>query len=192
MSVRKLIYFLVFLALASAPLLGQAPQPRKSPEFSISEASGDEIMLSSFKGKVVVMEFMFVGSPHCLRLAQMLNKLQGDLGSRGFQSIAIAFGQHADQAMVGHVAERLQLNYPVGYSTSDNVDAYLGRQGNQQLKIPQLVVIDRKGIIRSTTGATGNPTLEDEALLRNLIEPLLKEAPPSGNATPPTKKNGQS
>ncbi len=140
------------------------------------------------------MEFMFIGSAHCLSLAQMLNKVQADLGSRGFQSIAIAFGPHADQAMVGHVAERLQLSYPLGYATSDNVDAYLGRQGTEKLKIPQLIVIDRKGMIRSTTG-TGNPTLEDETLLRVVLEPLLKEAPPSGNAThvvPETKKKGQS
>jgi hypothetical protein len=70
----------------------------------------------------------------------------------------------------------------------------LGRQGTEQLKIPQLIVIDRKGFIRSATG-TGNPTLEDEALIRVLLEPLLKEPAPSGNAahsTPAAKKNGQS
>jgi peroxiredoxin len=175
MSVRKLVYFLVFIALASVPLLAQAPRPRKSPEFSISEASGDEILLSSFKGKVVVMEFMFIGSAHCLRLAQMLNKLQGDLGSRGFQSIAIAFGQHADQSMVGHIVERLGLNYPVGYSTSGDVDAYLGREGNEKLKIPQMIVIDRKGAIRAATGTGADASLEDENSLRNLVDALLKE-----------------
>jgi hypothetical protein len=91
---------------------------------------------------------------------------------------------------VGHVAERLQLTYPLGYANSESVDVYLGRQGTEKLKIPQLLVIDRKGIIRSATG-TANPTLEDETLLRVVLEPLLKEAPPSGNAAhsaPATKK----
>lgn len=141
----------------------------------------------------MVMEFMFIGSSHCLDLAEMLNKLQGDLGPRGFQAIAVAFGQHADQAMVGHVEERLHLSYPLAYAKPGDVDAYLGRQGDEKLKIPQMVVIDRKGMIRASTG-TANPTLENEALIRVILDPLLKEAPPSGSAThstPATKKNGQ-
>jgi hypothetical protein len=181
MSVQRLISVIASLALTASSLVAQAPLPRKSPELSIDQSSGEQILLSSLKGKVVVMEFMFVGSAHCLQIAGMLNKLQGDLGSRGFQGVAIAFGPRVDQAMVGHVAERLQLTYPLGYATSESVDAYLGRQGTEKLKIPQLIVVDRKGMIRSATG-TANPTLEDETLLRVVLEPLLKEPPPSGTA----------
>jgi peroxiredoxin len=169
------------MALATTSLVAQAPVLRKSPELSIAKPSGDDLLLSSFKGKVVVVEFLFIGSSHCLQLAEMLNKLQADLGSRGFQAVGVAFGPHSDQAMVGHLVERLHLTYPVGGSTSENVDAYLGRQGTEKLKIPQLIVIDRKGMIRAATG-TANPTLEDETLLRVVLEPLLKEPAPSGNA----------
>jgi peroxiredoxin len=194
MSLRRFSSVVVSIALAASSLVAQAPAPRKSPELSITKPSGDDLLLSSFKGKVVVMEFMFIASSHCLQLAQMLNKLQADLGPRGFQAVAVAFGPNSDIAMVGHVVERMHLTFPVGESTSDNVDAYLGRQGTEQLKIPQLIVIDRKGFIRATTG-TGNPTLEDEALIHVILEPLLKEPAPSGNAahaTPAPKKNGQS
>jgi peroxiredoxin len=194
MTLRRFISAIVSTTLAACSLLAQTPAPRKSPEFSIDKSSGDEVLLSSLKGKVVVIEFMFIGSAHCLDLAGMLNKLQADLGPRGFQAIAVAFGQHADQAMVGHVEERLHLSYPLAYSTAADVDAYLGRQGTEKLKIPQMIVIDRKGFIRATT-STGNPTLEDEALIRVILEPLLKEPAPSGNAahaTPAAKKSGQS
>ena len=56
-----------------------------------------------------------------------------------------------------------------------------------------MIVIDRKGMIRATTG-TGNPTLEDEALIRVVLEPLLKEPSPGSavHSAPTTKKNGQS
>ncbi|HXN98039.1 MAG TPA: TlpA disulfide reductase family protein [Candidatus Acidoferrales bacterium] len=194
MNVRGLISVIASVALAASSLLAQAPVLRKSPEFTINKSSGDAVLLSSLKGKVVVMEFMFIGSSHCLDLAEMLNKLQADLSPRGFQAIAVAFGQHADQAMVGHVEERLHLTYPLAYASPADVDAYLGRQGTEKLKIPQMIVIDRKGMIRSSTG-TGNPTLENEALIRVVLEPLLKEPPPSPNAahaTPAAKKNGQS
>lgn len=175
MSVRKFVFVLIFAMLASASLRAQAHLPRKSPEFTITKTSGEQVLLSSFKGKVVVIELMFIGSPHCLRLAEMLNKVQGDLGSRGYQSIAIAFGPNSDQAMVGHVAERLGLNYTVGYSTSSDVDSYLGREGSEKLKIPQMVVIDRKGVIRAATGGGADTRLEDETALRSLIDSLLKE-----------------
>ena len=194
MRLRRFSSVIVSIALAASSLVAQAPAPRKSPELSITKPSGDDMLLSSFKGKVVVVEFLFIGSSHCLQLAEMLNKLQADLGPRGFQAVAVAFGPHSDIAMVGHVAERLHLTYPVGDTTSENVDAYLGRQGTEKLKIPQMIVIDRKGFIRAATG-TGNPTLEDETLLRVVLEPLLKEPVPSSNtphATPSAKKNGQS
>jgi peroxiredoxin len=184
MSVRKLISTLALMTFTASPMQSQAHLPRKSPEFSINKTSGDQILLSSLKGKVVVIEFMFVASPHCLRLAEMLNKLQGDLSSRGFQSVAVAFGPNADQAMVGHVAEKLKLNYPVGYATSDQVDAYLSRQGSEKLKIPQMVVVDRKGVIRAATGGGADTRLEDEAALRSVVESLLKETVPTTSPTP--------
>ena len=147
-------------------------------------------MLSSFKGKVVLLEIMFVNSPHCVQLAQVLSELQSSMGSQGFQAVAVAFGPHSDQALVGHVAERLQLPYPMGSATSENVDSYLGRTGTEKLKIPQMVVIDRKGFIRATSG-TGDPTLENESSLRASIDALLKEKAPAGGTAQATSRAGK-
>ena len=55
------------------------------------------------------------------------------------------------------------------------MDAYLGRSGNEMLSIPQLIVIDRTGMIRAATGGQGNPSLEDANALRALLSGLLKE-----------------
>lgn len=44
------------------------------------------------------------------------------------------------------------------------------------LSIPQIVVIDRTGMIRAATGDKTNPSLEDVNALRTLLEPLLKES----------------
>ena len=58
---------------------------------------------------------------------------------------------------LGSMVEALQLSYPVGYTGSGNVDAYLERSGNEMLSIPQVVVIDRAGMIRGCNGRTGKP-----------------------------------
>jgi thiol-disulfide isomerase/thioredoxin len=172
-----------FLALAlvtSTFALPSVSPPRKSPEFIIADPSGKTTPLSTFKGKVVVMEFLFIKSEHCMRVAQTLNKLYGELGPRGFQAVGIVFDPPNSPKVGGEllpsVVDYFKLTYPTGYATKDDVDIYLGRSGNEILNIPQVVVIDRAGMIRYTSGARGgDPTLEDENSLRKLIDSLLKE-----------------
>ena len=82
---------LALVLIASALALASVSVPRKSPEFTIYESSGKATPLSSLKGKVVVMEFLFIRSEHCLRVAQTLNKLHSELGPRGFQPVGVVF-----------------------------------------------------------------------------------------------------
>jgi hypothetical protein len=134
---------------------------------------------SGFKGKVVVLEFFFIKSGHCLRVAKTLNKLYRELGPRGFQPVGITFdppiGPNTGGQFVTAVVDYFKLTYPVGYSAKADVDTYLSRTGSEILNIPQIVVIDRRGMIRATTGGAGDdPKLEeDENSLRDLIDALL-------------------
>ncbi len=175
--------FLVMALVTSVFALPTVAVLRKSPEFTIADSSGKTTQLSSFKGKVVVMEFLFVKSPHCMRVAATLNKLNNELGARGFQAVGIVFdppnaGSSGAQLLPA-VVDYLKLTYPLGYASKDDVDNYLGRKGNETLNIPQVVVIDRAGMIRATSGGKGgDPALEDENSLRNLIDGLLKEQRP--------------
>jgi peroxiredoxin len=180
---KKLTSIVLGLVFATCAL-AQTPAPvrRKSPEFIISQPSGKSILLSSLKGKVVVMEFLFVKSQHCVRVALTLNKLQSELGSRGFEPVAIVFDApdptKTGGDLLASMVESFKLTYPVGYASSQAVDAYLGRTGHEMLAIPQLVVIDRAGVIRAVTGRVKDPNLEDEDSLRTLINGLLKEKSP--------------
>jgi peroxiredoxin len=153
---------------------------RASPEFQIREPGKPTLLLSSFKGQVVVIEFLFVRSPHCLQIARTLNKLHGELGARGFQPVGVVFdpptGSTAGSQSVNTMTSYLGITFPVGYAAKDEVDSYLGRTQNEILNIPQLVVIDRNGVIRASTGGRGgNMTLEDEDALRALLDRLLDE-----------------
>jgi peroxiredoxin len=182
--------FLAFLLLGPR-LVVAAELPRASPDFSINPPTGKAALLSSFKGKVVVMEFLFVKSQHCLRVARVLNNLQAELGARGFQSVAIAFdapnASTTGGDLLGSVIDYLGLTYPVGYATRGEVDSYLGRSGNEILNIPQVVVIDRSGKIRAATGSGPNPSLEDANSLRVFVDSLLKEPiTPTANSGPGT------
>ncbi len=120
------------------------------------------------------------------------------LGPRGFQPVAIAFpapGSDANGPLVTYMVDYFKLTYPVGYTDSENVDKYLGRGKDDVLNIPQIVVIDRAGVIRAQSGGRpGNPKLENEDSLRTLVESLLSEnRPPASRPTraapPATKKS---
>jgi len=162
MSRRLILLLLSALPVSAVPL-------------TITLPSGTEIQLSSFKGKVVALEFFFVRSPHCLQLVEMLNKLNHDLGPQGFQPLAVAFGPGADPGVLTRLVDYFKLTYPVGFTAADRVDVYLGRQGMETLKIPQMVIIDRAGTIRATSGRAGDPAIETESPLRALLQALLRE-----------------
>jgi len=181
MMMLKFIATVLLLAFTPFTLgAPPSPVPRKSPEFTIIEPSGKQIQLSSFKGKVVALEFFFIRSPKCLNLANTMNKLNAELGPRGFQAVAIAFpapGSDANGPVVSQVVDYLKLRYPVGYADKDRVDQYLERSEMEMLRIPQVVVIDREGTIRAQSGGReGNEQLEQENYLRTVIEGLLNSS----------------
>jgi peroxiredoxin len=177
--------FLAMTLVTSVFALPTVTVLRKSPEFAIVDSSGRTMQLSSFKGKVVVMEFLFVKSQHCMRVAETLNKLNRELGPSGFQAVGIVFDPpntaEKGTQFLPTVVDYLKLTYPLGYASKNDVDNYLGRNGNEILNIPQVVVIDRAGMIRATSGGRGgDPALEDENSLRTLINGLLNESASNG------------
>jgi thiol-disulfide isomerase/thioredoxin len=185
---RTLVYLSMVLTLSGFAMA--APPPgvaRKSPELNIAEPSGKTILLSSLKGKVVVIEFLFIQSDHCIRVARTLNRLNSELGALGFQPVGIVFdppnGAGTGGRLIPALVNALKLSYPVGYATKSEVDRYLGRAGKEILNIPQMIVIDRAGVIRASSGgAGGNPGLEDADSLRAMIDGLLKEEAARGKS----------
>jgi len=177
MRVRNIASLAILLALGF-PAVAEPPILRESPEFTIVEPSGNTTPLSSFKGQVVVIEFLLYRCPSCLRMAQTINKLHGEMADRGFRPIGIVFDDGVSELVVHDLAVLLKLNYPVGYTTSDKVDQYLGRAMMIRFQVPQVVVIDRAGVIRAQSRPSGEANLTDETYLRNLVRELLDEGVP--------------
>jgi peroxiredoxin len=181
MRVRDIASLGILLAL-SFPAVAAPPALRDSPEFTIVDPSGNKTPLSSFKGQVVVVEFLLIRCAGCLRMAQTINKLHGEMADRGLRPIGIAFDDGVSAPVVRDLVQLLKLNYPVGYTTSDQVDRYLGRAGLVRFQVPQVVVIDRAGVIRAQSRPSGEADLVNEAYLRSLVRELLDEGVPPGKS----------
>jgi peroxiredoxin len=179
----RLAKSLLYFSLAALPLVA-AEVPRKSPEFAAQNPAGGQILLSQYKGKVVVLEFAFTTCPHCQASARLLTQLYKEYGPRGFQPITVAFNDMANM-LVPEFVKSNGVTFPVGSSLRDQVLNYLQLSPDERLSVPQIVIIDRKGMIRQQSLPANDEKTATEANLRNMIETLLKE--PATSAAPAKK-----
>ena len=152
-----------------------AEVPRPSPDFPFVLPGGKPAKLADWKGKVCVVEFLMVTCPHCQNTARVLSKLQTEYGKRGLQVIGISIHPNADTQNFVHVTGS---NFPVGSTLSQEaVYAYLQHSiMSSQFYVPQLVIIDRNGVIREQHGGTDPYIQNEEQNLRKSLEPILNES----------------
>jgi peroxiredoxin len=165
---------LALVAVALPVFAAEPPELRKSPEFTLTDANGKESLLSNYRGKVVVIGFVFTTCVHCQAFSAMVEKLYKELGPRGFEPIDIAWNDNA-KFLITNFAQQLGVTFPMYYSDYDHVMAYMGFSIMDRPVVPLVVVIDRKGMIRAQSPPQGDPNLQDETKLREMIETLLKE-----------------
>lgn len=175
------------LLVSTLALQAAAPVPRPTKEFTITLPSGKPTLLSSYRGKVVMAAFMFTTCPHCQALSKVITKLQSELGPRGFQALGVAFNDEVntpDKAANGKVVasfiSQFQVGFPMGYAPRNSVMSYLSLSDVERWVVPQVAIIDRKGIIRAQSLATGSADLQTESYLRKYLGQLLSEGSKSG------------
>jgi len=164
-----------FISLAVSAF-AQPPVIRKAPEIVVAEASGRKTPVSAYKGKVVVVEFLYTTCPHCQKESQMLTKLYREMASRGLQVVGVAFNDNA-AVLVPSFIQEFNVPYPIGAANSDTVMGYLGFSVMDRYVVPQVMVIDRNGNVRAQSPPQGDEKLQDETFMRNLLSSLLKDGP---------------
>jgi peroxiredoxin len=172
----RLLSLALLGALVAALCAASAPVPRPSGEYAIHLPDGNELLLSHFRGKVVVLAFVLTTCPHCQETSQLLSKLYQEYGPRGFQPIDVAFNEDA-LLRVPSFVKSFNLNFPVGAATREQVLDFLKVPQNEvtRLMVPQLVFIDRKGVVRFQSTPAATEHMHDEKTLRANIELLLNE-----------------
>ncbi len=158
---RKLLAVIPALTLA-AGLFGQtkAPAPaakapaakqpwqieRPAGEFVIHMTDGSQKLLSSYRGKVVVMAFMYTTCTHCQHTAGVLSKINNDFAGKGVQILGVAIDAGAQQGIPTFL-KITGANFPIGFSDSDLAIKFL-HGPSEGWFIPMLAFIDRNGMIR--------------------------------------------
>jgi thiol-disulfide isomerase/thioredoxin len=163
--------------------------PRSAREFTIVEPGGKQTLLTSLKGKVVYIQFLFTTCPHCQALSRVLEKLNHELGPQGLKVLGVAFDDNVGPLQAANYVRQLGLSFPVGYASRATVESYLGLTDDDRWVVPQVVIVDRKGIIRAQSDAHGTENLQTESYLRTYLGTLLKEGTaPKASPAPAAKK----
>jgi peroxiredoxin len=176
---RLLTTLAACIALGVSALAAPPPVPRSAKEFDFVEPSGQHILLSSLRGKVVIVQGLLVTCPHCQAYSQVLTKMQNEYGPRGFQAMGIAYD--VDAAKAQSYVTQYHVGFPVGYAPVDTMLSFLGFSTIERFTVPQVVIIDRKGVIQAQSPPMSDGVLQQEANVRVWIEKLLG---------PATGKNG--
>ena len=177
-------------ALVAAVGMLAADLPRPAPELAIKMVGGAETHISQYKGKVVALEFALTTCAYCQRTAMALNKMNQEFGPRGFQPLVMAINEMAHM-FVPDFIKQFGLTFPVGYGQRETAVGFLQHPVILQLLMPQLVFIDRKGVIRAQYGGGDAFYKDEEKNMREMIVSLLKEpsGAPAAKAKPtPAKK----
>jgi thiol-disulfide isomerase/thioredoxin len=130
-----------------------------APDFSLKDINGNEVRLSDFKGKVVILDFWATWCPPCRKgipdLIALQNKYNDDL-------IVIGISLDQDNTIKDVVPfyKNYGINYPVVYGTGQVVQQYGGIEA-----IPTSFIINREGnIVNKYVGLI--PAEEYEKYLR--------------------------
>ena len=161
-GLMALLKTVVIALFGSVALMAQGRVPRPAPELKIGAAT-----LSSWRGHIVLLAFISTECPHCQRASAVFEQLSQEFTA--LRSAEVAFNEGADTSAF---VKQFGLSFPVGVSNIDAARDFLGISRSARLGTPQIVVIDRSGVIRAQSERLGSPILQTHDYLVALLKAM--------------------
>ena len=164
---------LLLLGLACAAF---AREPRPLANVPIPMPQGKKINLAQYRGKVVLMMIVSTTCADCIKSVQMANRMQKEMGPKGFQAVAAAGDDNA-QYLVEPFAQRYGLTFPVGYLNMNEMIKLADIPMDKRPVAPIFMFIDQRGTVRFQYYGDHPFFKTAEGSTRSIIEGLLKGLP---------------
>jgi len=137
---RLLRAALAALVLAGAPTLAEA---KPAPDFSLRSIANQQVSLSDYKGKVVILSFWATWCGPCKKEMPYLQKMRTKYADQGFEVISVSVDDVKFKAQVVSFIRRMRYDFPVLLdSSSEILSSY-----NPNKNVPFTVLIGRDGQI---------------------------------------------
>ncbi len=126
------------------------------PELSLTDLNGKALNTSSYKGKVLLVNFWAAWCTSCAEEVPQFMALQKKYQQQGLQVLGFSVDDDAQQ--LRDFYRKYQMNYPVAPSNLTIAEAFGGIFG-----LPTTIVVDREGTIRARySGSVNFPAVEQE------------------------------
>ena len=137
-------------AIAALMVTGCQPSAESgpmAPDFSLQDLSDQNVSLSDFRGKVVLLDFWATWCPPCRMSIPELVKLQDKYRDNGLEIIGISLDDPQDELAkyLKEFKEKYKINYRILRFNTKVMQDYFGMESPA---IPTMFVIDRDGKIR--------------------------------------------
>jgi cytochrome c biogenesis protein CcmG, thiol:disulfide interchange protein DsbE len=135
-----------------------------APDFTLPRLDGQDLRLSAYRGKLVLLDFWASWCAPCREEAPHLIDLQNRYGDRGLQIIGVSMDDSPDPARVFY--QQVHMNYPVVLGNAKTGELYGGVLG-----LPIAFLIRRDGRIYAKHIGATDPAVFDREIATLLQSP---------------------
>ena len=143
---KKLALLTAILMMMVITGCSKKPQPlpgegKPAPDFTLKTLAGEDVALSSLRGKVVLLNFWATWCPPCKEEIPSMVKLNRIMAGKPFQMLAVSIDEGGKEDVERYFKEA-GMTIPTLLDTTQSVGAQYGITG-----VPETFVIDQKGVI---------------------------------------------
>ncbi len=112
-----------------------------APDFTLTNMQGEQVCLSQFRGKVVVLNFWATWCPPCREEMPSMEKLFRDFKDKGLVMLAVNVDENGKQA-VNKFLQRTPYTFPIVLDKDSVAQNVYG-----VFRFPESFIIDRNGVV---------------------------------------------